>query len=105
MGLTILAAAGERTLLITGDMERATEKKLVDTYSLPDVDVLMAGHHGSRDSTSGELLEAVTPETVVISVGSNSYGHPAEDTLQRLARAGCRVYRTDHHGTVYISFD
>ena len=105
LGLTILAAAGERTFLITGDMERATEKKLVDTYSLPDVDVLMAGHHGSRDSTSGELLEAVTPETVVISVGSNSYGHPAEDTLQRLARAGCRVYRTDHHGTVYISFD
>ena len=105
LGLTILAAAGERTFLITGDMERATEKKLVDTYSLPDVDVLMAGHHGSRDSTSGELLEAVTPETVVISEGSNSYGHPAEDTLQRLARAGCRVYRTDHHGTVYISFD
>ena len=105
LGLTILAAAGERTFLITGDMERATEKKLLDTYSLPDVDVLMAGHHGSRDSTSGELLEAVTPETVVISVGSNSYGHPAEDTLQRLARAGCRVYRTDHHGTVYISFD
>ena len=105
LGLTILAAAGERMFLITGDMERATEKKLLDTYSLPDVDVLMAGHHGSRDSTSGELLEAVTPETVVISVGSNSYGHPAEDTLQRLARAGCRVYRTDHHGTVYISFD
>ena len=54
---------------------------------------------------AGELLDAVTPGTVIISVGSNSYGHPAEDTLRRLARAGCDIYRTDRHGTVYLSFD
>ena len=65
----------------------------------------MAGHHGSKGSTSEELLEAVTPETAIISVGTNSYGHPAEDTLRRLARAGCAVYRTDRHGTVYLSFE
>ena len=47
----------------------------------------------------------MTPGTVIISVGSNSYGHPAEDTLRRLARAGCDIYRTDRHGTVYLSFD
>ena len=105
LGLTILATAGENDFLITGDMERATEKKLVETYSLPDIEVLMAGHHGSKGSTSEELLEAVTPETAIISVGSNSYGHPAEDTLRRLARAGCAVYRTDRHGTVYLSFE
>ena len=105
LGLTVLAAAGENDFLITGDMERATEKKLIETYDLPDIEVLMAGHHGSKGSTSEELLEAVTPETVIISVGSNSYGHPAEDTLRRLARAGCAVYRTDHHGTVYLSFE
>ena len=105
LGLTILATAGENDFLITGDMERATEKKLVETYSLPDIEVLMAGHHGSKGSTSEELLEAVTPETAIISVGTNSYGHPAEDTLRRLARAGCAVYRTDRHGTVYLSFE
>lgn len=104
LGLTILATAGENDLLITGDMERATEKKLIETYDLPDIEVLLAGHHGSRGSTSKELLAAVTPETAIVSVGSNSYGHPAEETLQRLARAGCDVYRTDHHGTVYITF-
>ena len=104
LGLTVLATAGENDFLVTGDMERATEKKLIETYNLPDIEVLMAGHHGSKGSTSEELLEAVTPETVIISVGSNSYGHPAEDTLRRLARAGCAVYRTDHHGTVYLSF-
>ena len=105
LGLTILATAGENDFLITGDMERATEQKLVETYSLPDIEVLMAGHHGSKGSTSEELLEAVTPETAIISVGTNSYGHPAEDTLRRLARAGCAVYRTDRHGTVYLSFE
>lgn len=105
LGLTVLASAGEHDFLITGDMERATEKKLIETYELPEMDVLMAGHHGSKNSTSKELLDAVTPGTVIISVGSNSYGHPAEDTLRRLARAGCDIYRTDRHGTVYLSFD
>lgn len=105
LGLTILAAAGEHELLITGDMERATEKKLIEAYDLPDVEVLLAGHHGAKGSTSRELLAAVTPETAIISVGSNSYGHPSEDTLRRLARAGCAVYRTDRHGTVYFYFD
>ena len=105
LGLTVLATAGENDFLVTGDMERATEKKLLETYDLPDVEVMMAGHHGSKGSTSEELLETVTPETVIISVGSNSYGHPAEDTMRRLARAGCDVYRTDRHGTVYVSFD
>ena len=105
LGLTVLASAGEHDFLITGDMERATEKKLIETCELPELDVLMAGHHGSKNSTSKELLDAVTPGTVIISVGSNSYGHPAEDTLRRLARAGCDIYRTDRHGTVYLSFD
>ena len=104
-GLSVLASAGESDLLVTGDMERSTEKLLAERYDLPDAEVLMAGHHGSADSTSEELLEGVTPETVIISVGSNAYGHPAEPALRRMARAGCSVYRTDHHGTIFVSFD
>ena len=104
LGLSVLASAGEGDFLITGDMDRATEKKLIERYDLPDIEVLAAGHHGSKDSTSAELLHALTPELAVISVGSNSYGHPAEDTLRRLARAGCAIYRTDRHGNVYFSF-
>ncbi|MFR7893254.1 MAG: hypothetical protein ACLU38_03415 [Dysosmobacter sp.] len=49
LGLTVLASAGEHDFLITGDMERATEKKLIETYELPEMDVLMAGHHGSKE--------------------------------------------------------
>ena len=68
---------------------------------LPDVDLLIAGHHGSKYSTSEAILQAVTPETVIISVGEdNRYGHPHPELLDRLAAFGCAVYRTDLHGTI-----
>ena len=76
---------------------------LLRSYDIPDVDILMAGHHGSKHSTSEELLTAVSPETVCISAGKNNpFGHPAAELLQRLERFGCTVYRTDLHGTFYF---
>lgn len=104
-GLTILASAGENDFLITGDMDAATEAKLLETYDLPDIEALAAGHHGSKYATSQALLEALRPETACISVGSNPYGHPTEETLLRLARQGCDVYRTDLHGTVHLAWN
>ena len=74
---------------------------LLKRYNLPGVDVLVAGHHGSKDSTCRELLETVKPETVLISVGAgNVYGHPDEALLARLAEFGCTVYRSDQNGTI-----
>ena len=88
-------------ILITGDRSDFGERLLLRKATLPDVDALVAGHHGSADSTSRELLEAVKPETVIISVGEdNIYGHPATSLLQRLQEFGCSVYRTDLHGTI-----
>ena len=88
-------------ILVTGDRAAFGERMLLRKTDLPDVDVLIAGHHGSKYSTSEELLRAVTPETVIISVGeNNSYGHPATELLQRLSEFGCTVYRTDLHGTI-----
>ena len=104
-GLALLASAGDLDLLITGDMNRATERKLLAACDLPDIEVLVAGHHGSGSSTSRELLEALRPETVCVSVGSNAYGHPAEETLERLARQGCAVWRTDLHGSIHLSLN
>ena len=104
-GLWILSAAGEREVLILGDADSATERKLLNTYHVPDVEALVAGHHGSKYSTSNDLLDAVKPETVCISVGSNSYGHPADETMRRLAEHGCGIYRTDLQGTIHITFD
>ena len=81
----------------------AVELALTRHTDLPKLELLVAGHHGSRYSTSDDLLDALTPETALISVGSNSYGHPAEDTLRRLAERECTVYRTDLHGTIHLS--
>ena len=104
-GLAVLASAGENDFLITGDMDAATEAKLLEAYDLPDIEALVAGHHGSKYASSQALLEALRPETACISVGSNPYGHPTEETLLRLARQGCDIYRTDLHGTIHLSWN
>ena len=103
-GLSLLAAAGEKELLITGDMSAATERKLLEEYDLPDIETLVAGHHGSKTSTSEELLDALTPEQVCISVGSNRYGHPHAEVLWKLKERGCGVYRTDLQGDIHLSY-
>lgn len=103
LGLTALASAGEFDLLITGDMSGSTEKKLVETYALPDIEVLVVSHHGSRYSSNIRFLKAVMPEAAVISVGDNNYGHPSEETLQRLLAVGVDIWRTDQQGTIRIT--
>ena len=103
LGLSVLADAGETELLITGDMGQAAERTLLRTYALPDIEALVAGHHGSRTSTSNQLLDALTPETVCVSVGENTYGHPAPETLERLAAHGCQVLRTDLEGSIHLA--
>lgn len=103
LGLTALASAGDFDLLITGDMSGSTEKKLVETYALPDIEVLAVSHHGSRYSSNIRFLKAVTPEAAVISVGDNNYGHPSEETLQRLLAVGADIWRTDQQGTIRIT--
>lgn len=102
MGLTVLCTAGEFDFLITGDMNASTEKKLTALYELPDVEVLLAGHHGSKGSTSQELLEAVTPEVGIISVGQNRFGHPTQEAMDRMIQAGMELRRTDEEGNILI---
>ena len=103
LGLTALATSGDFDLLITGDMSGSTERKLAETYPLPDVEVLVVSHHGSRYSSDIRFLKAVTPEAAVISVGDNSYGHPSEETVQRLLAVGAEIWRTDRQGNIRIT--
>lgn len=101
--LCILFETENCAILITGDRSGFGERMLLRQVELPDVDILVAGHHGSADSTSEELLDTVTPETVLISVSEdNNYGHPDRTLLQRLEERGCTIYRTDLHGTIEI---
>ncbi len=100
-GLCVLFQRGDCDILITGDRSAAGERELLASLALPKLEVLVAGHHGSKHSTSRELLEAGQPEYVFISVGeTNSYGHPAKETLELLTEYGCICCRTDIHGTV-----
>ena len=94
--------SGYISALITGDMNSDTERMLVRYADLPDVDVLIVGHHGSRHSTSEELLYAITPNIGIIPVGRNSFGHPTDEVLDRLARHSVVVYRTDLDGQITI---
>lgn len=102
-GLSVLCTAGDFDALITGDMNTVVESRLIKYGRLPDIELLVAGHHGSKYACSEELLLAAAPEYAVISVGYNTYGHPAPETLERLAAAGCAIYRTDWQGTVTIT--
>ena len=98
--LCILFESEKCAILVTGDRGSLGEMLLMHDAALPDVDLLVAGHHGSKNSTSEELLNTVRPETVFISVGRNSYGHPARELLDRLRSFGCNVFRTDLQGTL-----
>lgn len=99
--LCILFQPEDCDILITGDRSFDGEAELMAHTDLPDLEILIAGHHGSRTSTSWELLNETRPEIVIISVGANnSYGHPTEETLTRIELFGCGVYRTDLLGTI-----
>lgn len=103
LSLSVLFGWEDWEALITGDMPREQEIRLSARYPLPDVELLVVGHHGSRHSTGQVLLDAIQPELAAISVGYNSYGHPAPETLTRLENAGASIYRTDQMGTITFS--
>jgi competence protein ComEC len=97
---------GKTSFLLTGDAEKESEKEmLAKGYNLK-ADVLKVGHHGSNSSTSAAFLKAVSPKFAVICVGQgNDYGHPKQEILNRLERAGVKVFRTDRDGTVVAESD
>lgn len=90
----------QKTWLFMGDAPVEVEKKILETYPHLKSDVLKVGHHGSETSTSFEFLKRVLPSTAIISVGRNTFGHPSSVVLERLAKAGAQIRRTDTEGTI-----
>jgi competence protein ComEC len=100
-GVCVLFQTENCDILITGDRSIAGERELMRYFELPQLELLIVGHHGSKNSTGLSLLEKTSPQIAIISVGEdNSFGHPAQETLQRLLEAGCEIYRTDRDGTI-----
>ena len=99
---------GNFAMLFTGDAEGPVEKDMVASYGKKlKCQVLKAGHHGSKTSSTAEFLKLVQPESVVMSLGvNNQYGHPHEALLNRLQKQGIKnIYRTDANGTMTIVSD
>jgi competence protein ComEC len=92
---------GNFDALLTGDIGFVSENQL----DFPEVEVLKIPHHGSRYSTSLELLQESSSELAVISVGKNSFGHPTEEVLGKLEGLGIEVLRTDQAGEIEIVAD
>jgi competence protein ComEC len=90
---------GRPWALLLGDVSAEVERRL----PVPPTPLLVAPHHGSPHSTSPALLRAASPETVVVSVGRNRYGHPAPDVLRRARASGAEVRRTDQEGAIRVS--
>lgn len=99
---------GNFAMLFTGDAEGPVEKDMAASYGKKlKCQVLKAGHHGSKTSSTAEFLKLVQPESVVMSLGvNNQYGHPHEALLNRLQKQGIKnIYRTDLNGTITIVSD
>lgn len=97
---------GNTSFLFTGDASEVAESDMLASGEDLDSDVLKVGHHGSSSSSTSSFLKAVSPAYAIISVGSgNSYGHPSEETIDRLASIGARIYRTDLNGTIKCHSD
>ena len=102
-GLFALCSVDDFDVLITGDADAFVEKMLVKYCGIPDIELLIVGHHGSKNSSCEEFLRATAPELALISAGANnSYGHPAPETLERLEVLGSEIHRTDQEGSVTV---
>ena len=106
--LVLLAEFGEMTFLLTGDAGTFSEREMLAHYG-PEylqAEILKAGHHGSRSSTSERFLDAVLPEIALISVDDeNQYGHPHAEVVDALEVNQTRIYNTANHGTVEFRTD
>ena len=107
--LVVLLTSPGLELLLTGDLEKEGEQRFLNGWNRSasggeeSVRVLTAGHHGSGNATSEELLRLFRPDAAVISCGLNNlYGHPAQTTLERLSEVSSGIFRTDLQGAVFL---
>lgn len=107
--LVVTAETGSLKTILMADAGFGTEALLVEHYgSSLGADILKAGHHGSKYSTSEPLLKALRPRIVILEVGAgNRYGHPSKEALSRIVRTipFAKVLRTDKSGTIEAAAD
>lgn len=102
--VVLMAQAGGRRVLLCGDIEKDAEKGMLKLNEDIRCDVLKVPHHGSDTSSTKDFLKAASPGYALISVGlDNEYKHPDKDVLNRLAKAGAEIHRTDLNGIITVT--
>jgi competence protein ComEC len=104
--LTLRLRFGQRVFLLTGDIEKQIEARLIAEHEDLQTDVLKVAHHGSRSSSTAAFLQRAQPAIAVISVAHPSpFDHPHKETMEGLTNIGARVLQTSHCGAITISTD
>lgn len=92
-----------KKILLTGDASKKSEEYILNKYNIGKIDVLKIGHHGSKTSTSDELLEELRPSLAIISCGKNNrFNHPHKETIDKLKEYRIKYLKTDISGTIRI---
>lgn len=90
-------------IALMGDLPASNELALLQKGVIEPVEILKVGHHGSKNSTNNKVLQKMSPEISLISVGKNNrYGHPAPAILDSLTELGSKIYRTDQDGDIEV---
>ena len=105
--IVVKVSYGATSVLLTGDLEAEQETAMLKAEpTLLPATVLKVTHHGSHNASTDEFLTAVHPQFAVISAGKdNKFGHPHQETIDRLAEQFIPVYRSDQQGTITITSD
>ena len=98
--LALILQYGNTRFLFTGDAESEEESAILNSGYDIKANVYKVGHHGSKTSSNDFFLRAIQPDYAVISCGVNDYGHPNDETLQRLYEVGASIFRTDQSGSI-----
>ncbi|MCX6806599.1 MAG: MBL fold metallo-hydrolase [Candidatus Berkelbacteria bacterium] len=91
------------SFLLPGDLEEKEQKQILNSYL--NSTFLKVPHHGSKDALDQKFLDSVAPKMAIISVGKNSFGHPTQETIQKLKNKGVEIKRTDQDGTIKVVVD
>lgn len=106
MSIVTRLTYGENAFVFAGDAEAEAENDILASNQQLKADVLKLGHHGSNTSTTDKWLDEINPTYAVIMVGKdNKYGHPNQETLNKLEQRGIKYYRTDLNGTIVAISD
>lgn len=102
--LVLYVANVQFSALFTGDLEEAGEKEILKQYlKLKDINILKAGHHGSKTSSSEIFIQNLMPQITIFSSGKNNrYGHPHKEVVERFENLGLKMLNTAVSGTIEI---